>query len=142
MISQAIGLGLVVSFFFTEIAGLSAGGLVVPGYLAIYWNNPLRILATIAVALVSYLIVRVLSSYTILYSRRRFLVTILVGFVVGWLLDLVLLRSPAGYQDVRAIGFIIPGLIANDMIKQGVVNTVLSVALVTTIVRLLLIGIS
>jgi cell shape-determining protein MreD len=69
-------------------------------------------------------------------------VTILVGFVVGWLLDLVLLRSPAGYQDVRAIGFIIPGLIANDMIKQGVVNTVLSVALVTTIVRLLLIGIS
>lgn len=142
MISQAIGLGLVFSFLFTEVVGLSAGGLVVPGYLAIYWDNPLRILATFVVALVSYYIVRLISNHTILYSRRRFLATILVGFVVGWLLDLALLRSPAGYQDVRAIGFIVPGLIANDMIKQGVLNTILSVAVVTAVVRLILFGIN
>ena len=46
-----------------------------------------------------------------------------------------------GYQDVRAIGFIVPGLIANDMIKQGVLNTVLGVAVVTALVRLVLLGI-
>lgn len=142
MITQAMGLGLVISFFFTEVVGLSAGGLIVPGYLAIYWDNPLRILATLVVALVSYVIVRVISNFTILYSRRRFLATILVGFLAGWLLDLVLLRSPAGYQDVRAIGFIIPGLIANDMIKQGVINTMLSVAVVTAVVRLIILGIN
>lgn len=141
MISEAIGLGLVFSFFFVEIVGLSAGGLVVPGYLAIYWDNPLRILATLVVALVSYFIIRVLRNYIILFSRRRFLATVLVGFVVGWLLDLTILRFPAGYQDVRAIGFIIPGLIANDMIKQGVVNTVMSVLLVSALVRLVLLGI-
>ena len=36
MIMQAMGFGLVFSFFFTEVVGLSAGGLIVPGYLAIY----------------------------------------------------------------------------------------------------------
>lgn len=142
MITQAMGLGLVISFFFTEVVGLSAGGLIVPGYLAIYVDNPLRILATLVVALVSYLIMRLVCNFTILYSRRRFLATILVGFLVGWLLDLALLRSPAGYQDLRAIGFIIPGLIANDMVKQGVFNTVLSVAVVTTVVRLIILGIN
>ena len=140
--SVAIGLGLVFSFFFTEIVGLSAGGLVVPGYLAIYWGNFPRILATLGVALVSYFVVRLISNYTILYSRRRFLTTILVGFIVGWLLDLALLRSPAGYADVRAIGFIVPGLIANDMIKQGIINTLLSVLVVTAVVRLILLGIN
>jgi len=138
---QAMGFGLVFSFFFTEVVGLSAGGLIVPGYLAIYWDNPLRILATFIVAVVSYGIVRWLSNFVILYSRRRFLATILVGFLVGWALDLTLLRFPAGYQDVRAIGFIVPGLIANDMIKQGVLNTVLGVAVVTALVRLVLLGI-
>jgi poly-gamma-glutamate biosynthesis protein PgsC/CapC len=141
MIMQAMGFGLVFSFFFTEVVGLSAGGLIVPGYLAIYWDNPLRILATFIVAVVSYGIVRWLSNFVILYSRRRFLATILVGFLVGWALDLTLLRFPAGYQDVRAIGFIVPGLIANDMIKQGVLNTVLGVAVVTALVRLVLLGI-
>jgi len=142
MITQTMGLGLVISFFFTEIVGLSAGGLIVPGYLALYWNNPLRILATLVVAVLSYFVVRLISNYTILYSRRRFLATILVGFVGGWLLDTVLLRLPAGYQDVRAIGFIIPGLIANDMIKQGVINTVIGVSAVTAVVRLVLLAIS
>ncbi len=141
MISQAIGLGLVFSFFYTELVGLSAGGLVVPGYLAIYWDNPLRLLSTFAVALVSCFVVRLISNYAILFGRRRFLATVLVGFVIGWLFDLALLGAPAGYQDARAIGFIIPGLIANDMIKQGVLNTMLSAALVTAIVRLVLLGI-
>lgn len=142
MIQEAIGLGLVFSFFYVELVGLSAGGLIVPGYLAIYWDNPLRILATLVVAVASYLIIRVIWNYTILFSRRRFLATVLVGFILGWLLDLAMFRFPAGYQDVRAIGFIIPGLIANDMVKQGVVNTTISVLLVSALVRLVLLGIN
>ncbi len=133
---------MVISFFFIETVGLSAGGLIVPGYLAVYWSSPFRIFATLIVALASYLIIRLLSSHIILFSRRRFLATILVGFIVGWLFDLALLRAPAGFVDVRTIGFIIPGLIANDMVKQGVINTLLSVAAVTAIVRLILFAVS
>lgn len=142
MIQEAIGLGLVFSFFYVELVGLSAGGLIVPGYLAIYWDNPYRIGATLLVALVSYLVIKVISNYTILFSRRRFLATVLVGFILGYFLDVVMFRVPAGYQDLRAIGFIIPGLIANDMVKQGVVNTTVSVLLISALVRLVLLGIN
>ena len=40
MIYQSIGLGLVVSLVFSEILGLAAGGLVVPGYIALYLDQP------------------------------------------------------------------------------------------------------
>lgn len=142
MISQALGLGLVFSFFFAELVGLSAGGLIVPGYLALYWDNPWRIGATLVVAFLSYLVLKTLANYMILFGRRRFLVTVLVGFLLGWLLDLYLFRFPWGDRDLRAIGFIIPGLIANDMAKQGLGNTVLSVLLVSALVRLVLLALS
>lgn len=142
MITQAIGLGLVVSFFFLEIVGLSAGGLIVPGYLALYWDNPLRIFATLFIAVASYAILKFLMNYVILYSRRRFMAAVLIGLGVGWLLDTIIFRFPAGYKDMRAIGFIVPGLIANDMVKQGIINTVISVLIVSAIVRLILMGIS
>ncbi|HPF70070.1 MAG TPA: poly-gamma-glutamate biosynthesis protein PgsC/CapC, partial [Candidatus Krumholzibacteria bacterium] len=39
------------SLVFSEILGLAAGGLVVPGYIALYLDQPLRVLSTILVAL-------------------------------------------------------------------------------------------
>ena len=39
-------------------------------------------------------------------------------------------------QDFRIIGYIIPGLIANDMQKQGVVKTLLAVLVISMIIFL------
>ena len=41
-------------------------------------------------------------------------------------------------QDIRVVGFIIPGLIANDMFKQGIVRTILAVSILTIVIRLIL----
>ncbi|MBT7311770.1 poly-gamma-glutamate biosynthesis protein PgsC, partial [bacterium] len=46
MIYQAIGLGLVISLIFSEVMGVAAGGLIVPGYIAMYLDQPLRIVGT------------------------------------------------------------------------------------------------
>ena len=46
---------------------------------------------------------------------------------------------PGASQEVRAIGYIIPGLIANDISKQGVVRTFASVLLLAAVVRLALV---
>ena len=43
---EAIGLGLLVSLLFTELFGLAAGGMVVPGYIALYMVDPLSVVAT------------------------------------------------------------------------------------------------
>ena len=40
----AIGLGMVISLFLTETLGIMAGGIIVPGYFALYLHNPIKIL--------------------------------------------------------------------------------------------------
>jgi len=138
MLIQAIGTGIFISFIFTELTGLLAGGLIVPGYFAIFWDQPARILMTFIVALLSFLIVSILSNFIIIYSRRRFMATVLTGYVLGWLLSTYFIDFIPVSMDVRVIGYIVPGLIANDMIKQGIIKTIISALIVTVVVRLLL----
>ena len=138
MIYQAIGIGIVVSFGFYEIVGLSPGGIVVPGYIALFLDQPIRILVTLLVALLTYFAVKMLSNYMILYGRRRFLAMILIGFLLKWLIEEVIIIIPISGIELRSIGYIIPGLIANEMRRQGILPTLYSLAIVSIIVRLIL----
>ncbi|GAI94323.1 unnamed protein product, partial [marine sediment metagenome] len=94
MIYQAIGIGMVVSFAFYEMVGLSPGGIVVPGYIALFLDQPIRILVTLLVALLTYFSVKILSNYIILYGRRRFLAMVLIGFLLKWLIEEIITTMP------------------------------------------------
>ncbi len=138
MVTLSLGVGLVLTFLFAEITGLVAGGLIVPGYLALYFDQPARILATFVIAIATYGIVALLSQVMVIYGRRRFLLMVLIGFAMGWLATKYTgAIIPAGY-DIRVIGFIIPGLIANEMSRQGIAKTVVMTAVVTSLVRIIL----
>ncbi len=132
----SVGIGLVASFIFTELTGLLGGGLVVPGYLALYLDQPVRVGVTLLLALATYAVVWALSSVIVLYGRRRFMAMVLVAFWLGWLAVKLGVRVPAASQEFRAIGYIIPGLIANDVARQGVLRTFSAVLLLAAIVRL------
>ena len=80
-----------------------------------------------------------LARLVVLYGHRRFGVTVLVGFLLNLLLLRVLRVMPAEPLDLRAIGFIIPGLIANQALAQGVWPTLVLTALAAAIVRLVLV---
>ena len=41
MIEIAIGIGMVLSLIFTETLGVTAGGIIVPGYIALYMDDPI-----------------------------------------------------------------------------------------------------
>jgi len=138
MIYQAIGIGIVASFAFYEIVGLSPGGIVVPGYIALFLNQPLRILITLAIALLTYFIVILLSNYIIIYGRRRFFYMVVIGFLLKWLIEELIIKIPVSGIELRSIGYIIPGLIANEMRRQGIFPTFYSLAIVSVIVRLIL----
>jgi len=138
MLIQAIGTGIFISFIFTELTGLLAGGLIVPGYFAIFWDQPARILMTFIVAFLSFWIVSILSNFIVIYSRRRFMASVLSGYILGWFLATYFIDFIPLQMDVRVIGYIVPGLIANDMIKQGIIKTIISVVVVTIIVRFIL----
>lgn len=140
MVEEAIGLGLVISLIFSETLGLAAGGMVVPGYLALMIHEPFRILGTVATGLATLGIIKVLSRYMLIYGRRRIVVAVLVGFVVGALSrDYLLIRAADSVLDLRTIGYVIPGLMANWMDRQGVVPTLCVMMTTAVLVRLLLI---
>ncbi len=140
MVEAAVGLGVIVSLVFTELLGASAGGIVVPGYLALYLDRPVQILTTLLVALATWLLIRFISSFTILYGKRRMALSILLGFILGWIVS--------GMQvnifsfNVESVGYIIPGLIANWLERQGVVKTMSTMIIAAVLVRITLMVIS
>ena len=141
LIVVSIALGIVVSFVFSEVYGLAAGGVVVPGYIALYLDQPYPLALTMGIALVSFVLTKIAAQVVIVYGRRRTALTILIAFALGawvsrfsWLPEALDLES----SDTTVIGYIIPGLIAIWFDRQGVVPTAASLTIAAVIVRLLL----
>lgn len=140
MIPIAIGLGLVVSLVFTEAFGLAAGGMVVPGYIALALAEPWRVVGTVVAAVVTFLTVRLMSRFMLLYGRRHLVMVVLVGFLFGHLTR-VALQGPGFPQllSFEAVGYVIPGLIAYWMERQGALSTLMSMLTAAVLVRLVMI---
>lgn len=143
MIIETIGLGMLISFLLTETIGLAAGGIVVPGYIALTLNQPIRIIATAVVALITYVIIKVLSRFMLIFGRRMLLLGILVGYLLGYASKVFspITLSPMRL-DLSVIGYVIPGLIAYWMNRQGVIETISTMVLAAVLTRLLIIVIS
>jgi poly-gamma-glutamate biosynthesis protein PgsC/CapC len=138
LLPLAVGVGLAVGMLFTELLGIASGGLIVPGYFGLFLNKPWDVLATIAVAFATFAVVRTLSSFLIVYGRRRSALMILIGYALG-MAARYWLKMPAGDASIAVIGYVIPGLVAIWMDRQGVLETLASLAIVSSCVRLILI---
>lgn len=139
VLAFSIGLGLVIGLMFTEFFGIASGGLVVPGYIALFLTRPLQIVVTVGIAFAAFSIVKVLSMFLIVYGRRRTALMILIGYLLGMLVNEHYMEFTGITEPVKVIGFIIPGLIAVWMERQGVFQTIASMITVAIIVRLVLI---
>lgn len=141
-LALSIGIGLVFGLFFVEAFGLFAGGMVVPGYLALDLVHPETVILTLITALLINLVIRFLSMFLLIYGRRRVSLTVLIAFLMGQLMrsifsSMFALNYFGGSWDV--VGYIIPGLIALSMDRQGLIETVATLITVSVAVRLVLI---
>ena len=137
MLFSTVALSVILSFLVTELTGLLTGGMVSAGYLAFYFSEPMRILSTFLLSALIALILRLSREFLILYGRRRFMLSILLSILFVYTLEKAyFIMSPLSL-DLRVIGYIIPGLIANDMEKQGIIRTSLALIIVTALVKLL-----
>ena len=59
----AIGLGMIISLILTESVGVTAGGLIVPGYIALNLHSPAMVLTTFGISLFTLAILNLLSRY-------------------------------------------------------------------------------
>lgn len=134
MLHAAVALSILLGFIFTEFFGILTGGMISAGYLAFYLEQPFRIASTLLLAVLIYAIVKLLSNFLILFGRRRFMLTVILGLLLSALIEKGFILLTDINQDMRIIGYIIPGLIANDMMKQGVVKTLAMVLLVSGLI--------
>jgi len=139
LLTLSIGLGLAASLLYGELFGLAAGGMVVPGYIALYMNRPVDIGLTLLAALLTFGFLKGVSQIAIVYGRRRTALTILVGYLVGLGMRMWLDSPAAPFAEGAIIGFIIPGLIAIWYQRQGVLETTLSLVTAAIIVRMVLV---
>ncbi len=127
----AIGIGIILSLFFTEALGVTAGGVIVPGYIALYLHDPKMVLGTFVISLVTFGIVKFLTKFMLIYGKRRLVLSLLIGFLIGFWV-----KEYYSNGELYVIGNIIPGLIASWMDRQGVIRTISVIIITASIVYL------
>ena len=127
----AIGIGIILSLFFTETLGVTAGGVIVPGYIALYLHDPKMVLGTFLISLATFGIIKFLSKIMLIYGKRRLVLSLLIGFLIGYWV-----KENYASGEFYVIGNIIPGLIASWMDRQGVYRTISVILITASIVHL------
>src|SRR5690625_3842683 len=121
----ALVLGVILSLLFAEKTGIVPAGMVVPGYLALVFDQPIFVAVIFFISLLTYVIVTFgLSRITLLYGRRKFAAMLATGIVLKLILDYTYPILPFEILEFRGIGVIVPGLIANTIQKQGAIITI------------------
>lgn len=128
----ALVLGVILSLLFSEKTGIVPAGMVVPGYLALVFDQPIFVAVIFGISLLTYVIVTYgISRITLLYGRRKFAAMLTVGIALKLLLDYTYPILPFEIMEFRGIGVIVPGLIANTVQKQGAIITIGSTLLLS-----------
>ena len=138
-----IGIGMVLSLFLTETLGVTAGGIIVPGYIAMNLENPERLVITFGISIITFLLIKLLGQFIMVYGKRRLVLALLIGFLLGYLSRSEnIITAGLGTTDFMVIGNIIPGLMANWMDRQGVLRTISTVLITAGITKLCIMTIS
>lgn len=139
MLTAALIIGVLVSLLLTELTGLTPGGVIVPGYIALLLDRPAALLGFLLIALASHGVVRMLATRLMLFGSRRFAVTVLAGLTLSvgaqWVSPML---SPP-HVEWAGLGFIVPGLLAHQFDRQGIIPTLIMLAIAAPLVRLTLV---
>ena len=135
MIEITIGLGIALSLILSETLGVTAGGVIVPGYIAMHLHNPDQIIVTFIASIIVIIIIRIFAKFIFIYGKRRLVLTLLLGFIIGYI-SRNHFFSPVDTFSYEVIGNIIPGLIASWMDRQGIMRTISAIMITSVLVKL------
>ncbi len=124
-----LGIGIVFSLIYDWRTGLGTGGLVSAGMLALSLYSPHRVLLCLVTALLIRPVLSVAVKRMGIHGRARIGIAMLLALAFR-------LFFGSFMQPVPWVGWVIPGLIAADMQRQGVLETccaLVSVAVLTAL---------
>lgn len=128
MALETLLVGVVAALVYIEVAGVWPGGIIVPGFFALSLDRPERAAWTLAAAFLALGIYRILERRMLLFGRRRFVVMLLSGAAITAAGALLWPRLGPGLSDLSAIGWVVPGLVANQLARQKPLPTLAGLA--------------
>ena len=78
-----VGLGIILSLLLSETLGVTAGGIIVPGYIALYLHQPIQVMVTLLVGIIVWGFIQLLGKRVFLYGKRRIVLALILGFFLG-----------------------------------------------------------
>ncbi|MGW1892816.1 poly-gamma-glutamate biosynthesis protein PgsC/CapC [Streptomyces sp. NPDC002004] len=127
-----IAIGLLFSLVCYLTTNLSPGGMITPGWLALTLVEDLqRAAMVVGVTVLTYVGTLLMQKFVILYGKRLFAAVVLLGVIIqGTVMIVLSLEFPLMYAN-QTLGFIVPGLIAYQLVRQPRGATVMAVGSVT-----------
>ncbi len=127
-----LAVGLVFSLVCYLVTNLSPGGMITPGWLALAVVQDIRQAGLIVVTTIAtYLLVMLLQKIVILYGKRLFAAVVLVGVLLQVSLFLLISRQVPLLFSHQTLGFVVPGLIAYQLVRQRPGVTILATVAVS-----------
>lgn len=119
-----LAIGLLLALICLLITNLSPGGMISPGWLALTLVEDYRRAAIVVVmTALTYVGVRLMRRVTILYGKRLFAAIVLLAVLLQSSLFLVIQHDYPLLFAHQTLGFVVPGLIAYQLVRQPPVAT-------------------
>jgi poly-gamma-glutamate biosynthesis protein PgsC/CapC len=134
--AQAATLGLAIGLAFSLVCylvtNLSPGGMITPAWLALILVQDLRhAILVAATTIATYLGTRVLQRFVILYGKRLFAAIVLLGVLLSAGSYLLIEADYPYLFTAQTLGFVVPGLITYQLVRQPIRPTLVAIVAVT-----------
>ncbi|WP_034267700.1 poly-gamma-glutamate biosynthesis protein PgsC/CapC [Haloechinothrix halophila] len=127
-----LAIGLVFSLVCYLTTNLSPGGMITPGWLALTMLEDLRKIAIIVlVTALTFAGTRVMQRLVILYGKRLFAAVVLLGVVLQTTFFMIVQHDYPLIFAHQTLIFVIPGLIAYQLVRQPPIATLGATATVS-----------
>ena len=138
LVRLALVLGMVLSVFFYEKSHLTTGSIVVPGFLGLHFLEPSVILMSVVNAGICFWLVhRLAPRICFMQNRTKFYALIVCSVLLQLAWNAVSsVDDPTAFlgQAMAGFGYVLPGLIAHDMARNGPLKTSLNTILISCLV--------
>jgi len=129
-----ISIGLLLSLVCYLITNLSPGGMITPGWVAIVLvENPKHALLIVVTIVLTYFIMKRVQRMVILYGKRLFATVVMVAVFLQLTFFLILVGTLPNIFENTTLGFIVPGLVVYQLIRQPIPATITALITVTAL---------
>lgn len=122
-----LAIGMLLGMFYYHKTGFACGGIITPGVIAMYIDDPWKVAISILAGLLTWVLLALLVRFTSLYGRQRLAAAMLIALALRYPLVSV-------YGETSLwLGWVVPGLIGADIERQGLLTTTSAVVAVSIV---------